>query len=403
MSRYRYEAINELGETVSGEVEAESVGRAAALVEAGGMRVESIRMVVEPGADLDGGNKEWRENLRAAIEKREDWLPAMAAMVEELPAGRVKLETQKLYRLLASGFSPEDLLHSPRLMATLPLIAAGAKRHRASSEDAEQTSGEAVDSLNGDQLKKWLRAVVLEQELRVQSWQAFVYPVVMVILCLTLLVLFSFFLIPIFKEMFADFGLSLPAPTLLVIFVSDQVTQYLLRTVVISAILGVIGFVCIWFWRKHALTNRLFGRLVAGTSSNLRAMSRFTSSVAELIALGASKSDALLIAGRTCKHELFRRAGIEASEVIRYGQLPNAESGAMRFLPATLSLALNEGEPNVNFLREIAAMYSERSQRKSNWFISLFPSLAVLMVGLVVGFVVISLFMPLVTLISALA
>ncbi len=61
------------------------------------------------------------------MERRGDWVPALRAMVEEMPPGSDKRETAKLVRRLEQDFDLESFLGSPDVATILPLLTSGSE------------------------------------------------------------------------------------------------------------------------------------------------------------------------------------------------------------------------------------------------------------------------------------
>ena len=179
-----------------------------------------------------------------------------------------KRETAKLVRRLEQDFDLESFLGSPDVATILPSATSGS---------------EAV--VSATRLRDWLAELVRVQESLARRWGLFVYPAILFAMTAALLIGFSFFLIPTFREMYEDFGLVLPAPTLWVFWAADQISNYLPRTVLLAAVAILLAIPLIRALCKKALTNRILGRLYAGSSSNLRCMSTLTRTLAELLDL----------------------------------------------------------------------------------------------------------------------
>ncbi|MCA9160489.1 MAG: type II secretion system F family protein, partial [Planctomycetales bacterium] len=157
--------------------------------------------------------------------------------------------------------------------------------------------------------------------------------------------------------------------------------------------------------------NRIFGRLVAGTTENLQAMSRLTGTLAELLGLQLPLAAALRYAGKASGHRYFAEAATQTAELAVANTAVNtAEAGVLvdptGRLPQSVVYALTAGaesQPSVAVLRELAMIYAQIAQSRQDRSIGSLPVLGVVLVGLFVGFVVVSLFLPLVRMVTSLA
>ena len=336
-------------------------------------------------------DENFEDNLRGLVGRRDEWLAALSAVEQELPPGPTRREIQNLSRQFRSQYFERDLpslLHRPELVRLLPLLKV---------PDIAETVQRP--------LHLWLASALQQQQLKSQQRKRFTYPVMLVGLSLLILIGFSIFLIPIFREMYADFGLTLPAPTNLVFWIADQVSTYLVRTLLIGACLLMLCIPLVRYWRSRAWSNRWLGRWVAGTSANLRAMSALSSTLVQMLSLGASPSEALRLAGTASRNLYYGRAAVALAKQLEQTS-ENTPQLSSAVLPPSLLYALQAdpaGQPSLPLLQSLAQIYSERAQSRVELLTALLPILAVVVVGLGVGFVVIALFMPLVSMITSLA
>ena len=212
--------------------------------------------------------------------------------------------------------------------------------------------------------------------------------------------------------MFDAFGLSLPAPTRWTFWIADQLTIHAGRTALYLAVICVATIPVVRWWRRHALTNRLLGRSVAGSTGNLRAMSRLTATLAELVGLDVPLAAALRYAGQASGHRYFADAATRMAEQLQRDrfQTPADEAGSPADptgrLPQSVTLALAAGvgnRPSQPLLHELAAIYAHLAFLRSARLGASLPLLSLLVVGSFVGFVIVSLFMPLVSMVTSLA
>lgn len=243
--------------------------------------------------------------------------------------------------------------------------------------------------------------------LRRFPWTSLAYPTTVLLLSLAVFTGVSLLLVPPFEQLFNDFGLSLPVPTLVVIGMS-----HLLRTPgfwFVLAILAVVvaGLMAIRF-RYGEGQMPWSGRVrLAGSITELRAMSRFAGRLAELAAAGIPVGDSLRRAGRDCGHRGLSRAADQlAAEGEARGGNWSAAPAAGRF-PGNLLLALGGGDgfqtPDPVLLRALSDMYGERVWLRADSGSTFWAVLIVLFAGFVIGLIFLSLFLPLIDLITVLA
>lgn len=254
-----------------------------------------------------------------------------------------------------------------------------------------------------------------------ERWGVLIYPLLVLLLSTLVFAAISIEVTPVFEQMFFELGLRLPTPTLLVISIShifQSIWFWLLFAgllLMLAVILGmrvadnlrwlIWGSVDSWFSTGYS-TRRSLGDLAWHT--------------ALLIEVGQRVETAVEIASAASLKATMRR---ESPNLARHLGLANPAPdpqqnplAAPQEIAATnwylgvpchlLTHALNNRQDEIGqsaMLREIASLYWDREQTKSVWILSWLQPVAVLMISLVVGFVVLALFMPLVELISGLS
>jgi type IV pilus assembly protein PilC len=394
VSWFEYQAEDREGRILRGKIEADSVGNAAEKLEAAGHSVLSLSRIPygespEISATTSSADSAWKSRITAQLKLREQWLPALKAFQQELPDGAVRKEISSLVdELDRDHVDATDLLRSPRLISLLPLLA------------------ENHETLSSDRLHEWVSRRQAFGSDKLRLWKTISYPIALSLAALLLLALLSIFLIPFFKELYAEFGIRLPASTRWLIWLSDAFNERLGTTLLGISLLGSFVFLIAYGWRNLALTNRFFGILVAGTTSNLRCMSRVIETVAELLRFGASVDESLQIAASHTSNRMYANACRNLAACVARQESLSSRDPSIRCLPPLLLTALQSSDSHgssVPALETIASIYAERINARVDWLHSLIPPAAILFVGGCIAFVIFSLLLPLFTLVSSLA
>lgn len=395
MALYLYEANNEDQQKVSEEIQAESVSEAIQQLEARGLTILSIRQVdaerassnaatrsVVPGSD----NLGLEEHFESALRRREVLIPALTALADDMPAGRPRTEMRKVVSALQDAKSTTELRRSDIIVQWLPLLSSGF-----TSETTTQQLGDLIAH------------AARTSENRRQRRRLLAYPIIVALLAFSVVVFISALVVPIFSSMFREFGLHLPAPTLMVVFLGEEMRDHPSRFFGSAALIALACYGLVRWWVRLALTTRLFGMFTSGNSANVSAMSSLTGRLAELLSIGISLPDALWIAGQGCRHHHFQLVAQQLARDAHLGRV--SESPVAHNLPANVLSAMDgvHGEPNVPLLRELSSMYAQRISERVEWSTGIVAQFAIIAIGVAVGFVVIALFMPLVSLISGLS
>ena len=154
---------------------------------------------------------------------------------------------------------------------------------------------------------------------------AMTYPTICLGICILVLAIILIFVVPVFDKMFKDFGSALPAPTQLVVNLSNAVKSYWY-----VIFIAVIAFV--WIFKKYYNTER--GRLqvdhmllwspVIGDLVRKVAVSKFTRTLSTMLQSGVPILDALGVVARTAGNKVIERAIVRVSAAIAEGR-PIAE------------------------------------------------------------------------------
>jgi type IV pilus assembly protein PilC len=399
MPEFCYQATDNGGQSVTGELSAENLADAIAELESRGLSVQSIRLSSTP--QTQSASEPPREPSKptqaipleqhfvVAVERKEILVPALTALADEMPSGRGRREIRLLADALRNAKTSTDLRRSKVAIAWLPLLVTGFNSESGTRRLSELISYASQESQN-----------------RSQRRRLFAYPMAVLVLAFAVLTFLSVAIVPIFGDMFDDFGLQLPRPTLAVIFLADQIRFDALRFVISLLLIVATCYGLARLWNHFALTTRLLGSITAGNTANLSAMSSLTSQLAELLSIDVSLPDALWIAGQSCQHYHFKKVAEQLARHAHGSLAPLRESPVAHNLPANVIRALEAGpggKPNLALLRELSVIYGDRANERVDWSSGAIAQFAIIFLGITVGFVVIALFSPLVSLVTSLS
>jgi type IV pilus assembly protein PilC len=242
-------------------------------------------------------------------------------------------------------------------------------------------------------------------DLRRQFVSALAYPLLLLACLILLVVMFAWWLVPTFREIFMDFGTELPAATMLVLGFSETIRESRGLVFVIPLLLlagGIAAFQfrprsSFWDWTLHRVP-------VLGATLRLADGARFTRHLANLVEAEVPVADALRISGRDTNQASLRREVNELATEIELGDSSLRESlPEHRILPKTVVHVLSlktKHQAAVQILRELSWMYEQQTRNRLDWFASVFGPVSVLFLGAVIGFYIIALFLPLIFLIQ---
>lgn len=150
---------------------------------------------------------------------------------------------------------------------------------------------------------------------------ALIYPVVVVLVAVGILTFIMWKIVPVFKKMFEEFNLKLPAPTQLLIAISDNVVKYYWLLPLIPLILFLLIKLVRKFrhgkmgWDMFILKLPIFGALV---EKNI--LARTTRTLGTLVSSGVPILEGLSITRETANNGMFERLYGKVTDAIREGE-----------------------------------------------------------------------------------
>jgi type IV pilus assembly protein PilC len=236
---------------------------------------------------------------------------------------------------------------------------------------------------------------------------ALIYPSVVVFIAAGVITLLLWKVVPIFATLFAGLGVDLPLPTRIVIAFSHAIASFALPTVILLA-LGGYGLKLFYATSQGRMTiDRLILHLpLVGNLMRKIAVGMFTRTLGTLISSGVPMLEAMDITARTAGNAVIERAVMEVRHAIETGRTivdPLRETGVF---PNLVVQMIGVGEQTGSLdamLQKIADFYEEEVDVAVGDLLTAMEPMIILFLGVVVGGVVISMYLPLFSLIGKLA
>lgn len=258
---------------------------------------------------------------------------------------------------------------------------------------AGESSGMLDDIM--DRLAGYLeKTSALQRKIR----SALVYPAVVVCMAFLITLILLLKVIPTFKEIFAGFGAKLPAPTLILITISDTLRSYFLLLLGVAVVLGFLISRYIKTEKGRLKYDQLLLNMpVFGILFKKVAVSKFTRTLSTLIKSGVSILAALEIVGKTAGNKVVENAVTDVRASIREGEniaTPLAKSGVFPpMVVRMISVGEQTGELE-KMLEKISDFYDEQVDSAVAGLTSMIEPLIIAFLGIVIGSIVIAMFMP---------
>jgi type IV pilus assembly protein PilC len=213
------------------------------------------------------------------------------------------------------------------------------------------------------------------------------------------------FVIPVFQKMFNDAGTSLPGPTLVVIAISDFVKSKI-HWILIALVLFAIAFVKYYKTEKGRLTvdalalkTPVFGILIRKVS-----VAKFTRTMGTMLASGVAILEALDIVARTAGNKVVENAIYNVRSGIAEGRTMADPLQASGVFPAMVCQMIAVGESTGALdamLEKIADFYDEEVDQAVENLTAMIEPMMIVFLGVVVGGLIVSMYLPIFNLAGA--
>jgi type IV pilus assembly protein PilC len=227
---------------------------------------------------------------------------------------------------------------------------------------------------------------------------AMVYPAITLSVAIIVVAVILIFVIPVFQEMFEEFGSKLPSPTLIVIGMSNFVKD---------KILFIIGGIIIFgiAFRQYYKTDK--GRLVIdsfllkspvfGILLRKVAVARFTRTMSTMLSSGVAILDALDIVAKTSGNRVLENAIYTVRSGIAEGRTMADPLQASGVFPAMVCQMISVGESTGALdamLEKIADFYDEEVDQAVENLTAMIEPLMIVFLGIVVGGLIVAMYLP---------
>ncbi|MDQ3815521.1 MAG: type II secretion system F family protein [Armatimonadota bacterium] len=257
-----------------------------------------------------------------------------------------------------------------------------------------------------DRLAHFLEA---DLKLRQKIKAAMTYPVLVMIVAFIIVTGLVIFIVPKFIEIFKDFKVEMPAPTAFLIFVSENSrTPIGLFTIFCGP--GLMKFSWGKFtktkfgkrlWDKYKMKLPIFGKLGKNIS-----VARFCRTLSTLLSSGVPILQAMETVANAIDNEIFTDVIMNARARIREGDpigVPLEKSGM--FPPMVIQMVSIGEETGAldQMLGKVADFYEAEVETQLESLAAALEPIMILGLGVIVGFIVIAMFMPLIAIVNQLS
>ncbi|MCK6456089.1 MAG: type II secretion system F family protein [Phycisphaerae bacterium] len=383
------------GSAISGAIEVESLDEAQRRLEQMGVRVMSVSQAHAPRPRRQLAREDFlffNEQLASLARTDMALEPGLRMLARDVKSERLRQVIDELVADLSRGV-PVDQAIAARGAAFPPLYA---NLIRAGVESGQLAS--TLFNLNSHfELAARTRRLV---------WEAAGYPVVVAAVALAVLSFFLCFVAPKFREIYADFGIHLPALTLAFLWGGERWPMFL-------AAFGAVIVGVFLLWKMLNLTARgvrireaVVSRIpLIGQTFACSLIARFSRCAAVLADAGHPLPNILRLAAESTASPLLIRDAELCASAIERGEPAIAATARTRLIPACFAFtsdASREADRLPAALHEIAETYSDLAEHRLMILRTVLVPLFTLVVGALIGLGIVAIFLPLLTLINAL-
>jgi len=401
MQAFAFTGRTRAGENVSGERQAESVEAAVAslrreqilITRIDPVKARSSRAVVKVGGKVPAKSLAiFTRQFSVMIDAGLPLVQCLDILGRQEPHKRFAATILKVREDVESGMSlAEGMRKHPRTFDALftNMIQAG-------------EAGGILDTI----LKRLATYIEKNVKLISQVKSAMIYPVAVIIIAAVVVAVILWKVIPTFAKMFAGLGAQLPLPTRVVIAMSNGLVTY---GPLLLMGLGATAFGIRSYYRtnqgRHVIDGLLLKAPILGMILRKVAVARFCRTLSTLISSGVPLLDGLEITARTAGNAIVEDAIMETRASIERGETVAKPLQDTKVFPPMVTQMIGVGEATGALdmmLAKIADFYEDEVDTAVAGLLTLLEPIMISFLGVVVGGIVISMYMPIFDLISKL-
>jgi type IV pilus assembly protein PilC len=227
---------------------------------------------------------------------------------------------------------------------------------------------------------------------------ALVYPAVVVSVATLVTFIMLRFIVPVFAKMFRGVGAELPAPTQIILGVSQFLQDYMWIFVGVF-VMGIVAFR--YYYKTEAgqlnVDKWLLKIPLIGIVLRKSAVAKFTRTLGTLLSSGVSILDALEITSKTAGNKVIQKAIQRSVVSIAEGDTITAPLKETGVFPPMVTQMIAVGEKTGgldDMLNKIAEFYEEEVDAAVAALTSLIEPIIIVLMGIVIGFILVSMYLP---------
>ena len=228
---------------------------------------------------------------------------------------------------------------------------------------------------------------------------ALMYPISVIVVAFVVVAVIMIWVIPSFKQVFSSFGAELPAPTLMVMAMSEFFVEYWW---LIFGLLFGGGYFFIQAWRRsekvQAFMDRLMLKLpIFGTLVEKSVVARWTRTLSTMFAAGVPLVEALDSVGGAAGNLVYAKATDRIQQEVSTGTSLTTAMGNVQLFPSMVlqMCAIGEESGSIDhMLGKAADFYEAEVDDMVAGLSSLMEPIIIVLLGTIIGGIVVSMYLP---------
>lgn len=228
---------------------------------------------------------------------------------------------------------------------------------------------------------------------------ALMYPIAVLVVAFVVVSIIMIFVIPAFKEVFSSFGADLPAPTLVVISISEFFVEW--WWLIFSAVGGGVYFF-MQAWKRNEKVQKFMDRLllkvpIFGPLVEKAVVARWTRTLSTMFAAGVPLVEALDSVGGASGNSVYQTATEKIQQEVSTGTSLTAAMTNVNLFPNMVIQMAAIGEESGSLdhmLSKAADFYEAEVDEMVAGLSSLMEPIIIVILGVIIGGIVISMYLP---------
>ncbi|MBA2225966.1 MAG: type II secretion system F family protein [Thermogemmata sp.] len=413
MPTYKFEALDASGNEIKDSIEAANEEEAQAKVKSRGYFVTKLAVVTTGGKAAKGKKKKTgksRKTFTIGRVKQKMLVTFTRQFSTLIDAG---LPVLRSLRILERQMKPSVLKNA--LIDIVDDVESGSSLSDAMAKQPKCFSKLYVNMVKAGEAGGALEVILqrladfLEkaQSLKGKIIGAMVYPAVVIAVAIGILTFIMVAIIPKFKKIFDEFGMTLPWATQKLIAISNWMSEYWWTIPLFPMGLYLLAkLLRLTRWGNYALDRALLWIPIIGELVEKTIVARTMRTLGTLVSSGVPILEALTIVKETSNNAVFERMFQRVFESVREGDTiadPMRESRLVDDMVVNMIEVGEETGDLDTMLYKIADFYDEWVDNLVKSLLSLLEPIMIVFLGFTIGAIVISLFLPLIKLLEGLS